>query len=69
MCFFKNWVFAFLDDGTFQGGSQVLQNFGHKVGEESLTDLVFFCGGGGGRVFQIAVMCGANRKFNWVTET
>ena len=46
MCFFKNWVFAFLDDGTFQGGSQVLQNFGHKVGEESLTDLVFFLGGG-----------------------
>ena len=29
-CFLKKWVFAFLDEGTFQGGgggSQVLQNF------------------------------------------
>ena len=67
MCFFKNWVFAFLDDDTFQGGSQVLQNFGHKGGE---TDRFRFCFGGGGcRVFQIAVMGGANRKFNWVTGT
>ena len=24
-CFFKNRVFAFLDEGTFQGGSQVLR--------------------------------------------
>ena len=74
MCFFKNWVFAFLDDDTFQGGSQVLQNFGHKEGE---TDRFRFClgggggggGGGGCRVFQIAVMGGANWKFNWVTGT
>ena len=26
-CFFKKWVFAFSGEGTFQGGSQVLQNF------------------------------------------
>ena len=38
-CFFKKWVFAFLEEGTFQGRSQVLQNF-ERVG--GLTDLEFF---------------------------
>ena len=43
-CFFKKWVFAFLDKGTYPGGSQVPQNFEgivHKGGEV-LTDLEIF---------------------------
>ena len=47
-CFFKKWVFAFPDEGTFQVGSQVLQNF-EAVADEGvgLTDLKCFLAGGG----------------------
>ena len=44
-CFFKKRVFAFLDEGTFQGGSQVLQNFEEGCSQrEGLIDLEFLRG-------------------------
>ena len=53
-CFFKNWIFPFLEGGTFQGGgrgvkfSKILRGVAHKGG--GLTDLEFFIflGGRGG---------------------
>ena len=45
-CFFKKWVFAFSGEGTFLGGSQVLQNFDGVADEGvGLTDLKCFLGG------------------------
>ena len=53
-CFFKKWVFCFLDKDTFEGGSEVLQKFEGRVacnwewgggGEGGLADLELFLGG------------------------
>ena len=48
-CFFKKWVFVFLDEGTFQGGgvkfSKILRGFAH-IGEGS-DRFRFFLGRGG----------------------
>ena len=37
-CFFKKWVLLFLDKGTFQGGSQVLQNFEAQLFIKGVSD-------------------------------
>ena len=51
-CFFKKRVFAFLDEGTSQGGSQVLQNFEGlliKRGREGGGQQIWIFVGGGAR--------------------
>ena len=43
-CFFKKWVFAFLDEGTFQGEKSSSPKFWGEwhLKEEGVTDLEFF---------------------------
>ena len=65
-CFFKKWVFAFLDEGAFQGRESSSSKFwgGLLIKEGAPTDLDFLGGGlgkkGWGQCFRMGRYPGGN---------